>query len=387
MRTIGVVTTSRADYGIYLPLLKRIKNDPDLQLYLIVSGMHLSPEFGLTVRNIEADGFEIAERVDMLLSSDSPEGIAKSVGVGVVGFAQVYARYRPDILVVFGDRFEMYSAVIAAVPFNIPIAHLHGGELTQGAIDEVLRHSITKMSHLHFVATEEYARRVQQMGEEAWRVIVSGSLSLDQLRTMTMLTRADLASRYNLVLDKPPLLVTFHSTTLEYKKVEWQMSELLAALEMSNLPVVFTSPNADTHGRVLLSMIDDYVKSNPAAQKVDTFGTLGYFSMMRFAQAMVGNSSSGIIEAASFRLPVVNIGNRQKGRARGINVIDVGYDRASILNGIHRAEANEFRTSLRDMTNLYATDVEAAQTILDTLKRVTLDETLLVKKFCDRVDE
>jgi len=387
VRTIGVVTTSRADYGIYLPLLKRIKSDPDLRLHLIVSGMHLSPEFGLTVKQIEADGFEIAERVEMLLSSDTPEGIAKSVGVGVMGFAQVYARSRPDILIVLGDRFEMYAAVVAAVPFNIPIAHLHGGELTQGAIDDVLRHSITKMSHLHFVATQEYARRVRQMGEEDWRVIVSGALSLDSLNTTPFMSRAELETRFNLRLGDAPLLVTFHPTTLEYEQAEWQMNELLSALELCGLPAVFTLPNADTNGRVLIRMINDCVKSNPMFQKVESFGATGYFSIMRIARAMVGNSSSGIIESASFRLPVVNIGNRQEGRARGINVIDVGYDRANILEGIHRATSNEFSASLRDMHNLYVTSIEAAKTIVDAIKRVALDESLLVKKFCDRVDE
>lgn len=384
MRTIGVVTTSRADYGIYRPLLQRLRADADVRLQLFVSGMHLSPEFGLTLRHIEADGYPIAERVEMLLSSDSPAGIAKSMGVGVIGFAQAYARTRPDILVVLGDRFEMHAAVAAAAPFKIPIAHLHGGELTLGALDDALRHSITKFSHLHFVATETYARRVRQMGEEDWRVVVSGALSLDSLHTLRFLDRAELEATFNLRLAEAPLLVTFHPTTLEYEQTSSHMRELLAALEMSGWPVVFTLPNADTHGRVLMTMIDEALRSHPTFQQVKSFGTEGYFSMMKMARAMVGNSSSGIIEAASLELPVVNIGNRQRGRVRGANVIDVGYDRAAILSGIQHAVTTEFRAGLRGMANPYAPRGAAAAIIAETLKSVRLGEALVVKQFCDR---
>jgi len=265
MRSIGVVTVARSDYGLYLPILRCIQADPILQLKLFVSGMHLSPEFGLTVKMIEADGFDIAERVEMLLSSDSPEGIAKSIGVGVIGFAQAYSRQRPDILLVLGDRFEMYAAVLAALPFKIPVAHIHGGEVTHGAIDDALRHSITKLSHVHFVSTEEYARRVMQLGEEPWRVIVSGAPSLDNLKTVNLFTTQELEAQYDIRLQPPPLLVTFHPVTLEYERTELQISELLAALADSALPVVFTQPNADTSGRVIHRMIAEYVRTQDAA--------------------------------------------------------------------------------------------------------------------------
>jgi UDP-hydrolysing UDP-N-acetyl-D-glucosamine 2-epimerase len=382
VRTIGVVTVARSDYGIYLPVLRKIQADPDLRLYLIVSGMHLSPEFGLTVRAIEADGFQIGERVEMLLSSDSPEGIAKSIGLGVIGFAQAYGRFRPDILVVLGDRFEMYAAVLAALPFKLPVAHIHGGEITQGAIDDALRHSMTKLSHLHFVSTQEYARRVEQLGEEPWRVTVAGAPSLDNIQAIHLLSVEELETRYGLRLQSPPLLVTFHPVTLEFEQAEWQACELLAALDSAGMPVVFTLPNADTGGRLIMHRIEEFVQAHPLAQKADNLGTQGYFSLMAVAVAMVGNSSSGIIEAPSFGLPVVNIGTRQTGRVRGANVIDVGYTRAEILSGIRAAAQSEFRERLRQIENPYGQG-QASQRIVDRLKSVPLDDRLILKRFLD----
>ncbi len=380
MRTVGVITVARSDYGIYLPLLRAIQNDPDLQLHLIVSGMHLSPEFGLTVEMIEADGFEIGDRVEMLLSSDTPEGTVKSMGLGIIGFAQLFARFRPDILFVLGDRFEMYMAALAALPFNIPIAHIHGGEITEGAIDDALRHSMTKLSHLHFVSTEIYAQRVIQLGEEPWRVTVSGALSLDNLQTINLLNIDQLNTHYGLSLNQPPLLVTFHPVTLEPEQTEWQMSELLATLKDYAIPIVFTMPNADSGSRIIIHKIKTFIQTHPLAQMVNNLGTQGYFSMMAIALAMVGNSSSGIIEAASFGLPVVNIGIRQQGRIRGVNVIDVDYQRSSIIKGLQKAIDPQFRDSLRDMTNPYGIG-QSAKTIVERVKQISLDSKLTVKRF------
>lgn len=382
MRKIGVVTVARSDYSIYLPVLRKIQADPDLELHLLVAGMHLSPEFGLTAKVMEADGFQIAERVEMLLSSDTPDGIAKSMGLGVIGFAQSFARFRPDVLLVLGDRFEMHAAALAALPFKIPVAHIHGGEITEGAVDDALRHSMTKLSHLHFVSTQEYARRVIQMGEETWRVVVSGSPALDNLHTLTLLPREELAGRFGLRLDRAPLLVTFHPVTLECEQTEGQVSELLDALRVVELPVVFTMPNADTNGRVIARMIEEFVKRQPDAWIVPNFGPEGYFSMMAVSAAMVGNSSSGIVEAASFGLPVVNIGTRQQGRARGENVIDVGYERDEIIRGIRWAISPEFRARLQGLTNPYG-DGHAAEVIVRRVKEVVLDNRLLVKHFLD----
>ncbi len=382
MRTVGLVTVARSDYGIYVPILRRLQAEPEIHFYLLVSGMHLSPEFGLTVSTIEADGFEIGERIEMLLSSDTPEGMAKSIGVGVLGFAQAYARRRPDMLVVLGDRFEMAAAALAAIPFKIPIAHVHGGEVTQGAIDDVLRHTLTKVSHLHFAATADYARRVRQLGEEAWRVMVSGAPSLDNVRTTPLLARSAFEAQYHLRVDPAPLLVTFHPVTLEYEQTAWQMHELLAALELVDLPVVFTLPNADTQSRVIMRLIEDYVHQHPQAQCVTTLGTQGYFRMMALASAMVGNSSSGLIEAPTFALPVVNIGSRQAGRVRAANVLDVSYHRADIVAAIRRAVSAEFRASLGGLVNPYG-DGHAAEGIVARLTSIAIDDRLMRKVFQD----
>ncbi|MFH1633112.1 MAG: UDP-N-acetylglucosamine 2-epimerase [Chloroflexota bacterium] len=382
MRTIGVVTTARSDYGIYLPLLRAIQTDPELRLQLFVSGMHLSPEFGLTVNMIGADGFEIAERVEMLLSSDTPEGIAKSVGLGIIGFAQVFARTRPDILVVLGDRFEMYTAAVAALPFKIPVAHIHGGDVTRGAIDDALRHSMTKLSHIHFVATETYASRVAQLGEEPWRITVCGETSLDNLRTIQFLTKEELKAQYGIPVEPPPLLVTYHPVTLEYEQTEWQINELLAALDMFSLPVVFTMPNADMGNNIIRQKIDEYKQSRSNVWCLENMGTQGYFSLLHIAAAMIGNSSSGIVEAPSFKLPVVNVGSRQEGRIRAANVIDVGYARKEIIKGIEKAISEEFRNTLQDIVSPFG-DGHAADRIVESLRSVQINSLLLKKKFID----
>ena len=383
MRTIAVGTVARSDFGIYRPILQRIKEDPELRLQLIVAGMHLSPEYGATCKSIEEEGFEISERIEMLVSSDSPEGVAKSMGLGTISCAQVFARKRPDIFVVLGDRFEMHSLALAALPFNIPVAHIHGGELSYGAIDDSLRHSITKLSHLHFVTTRTYADRVIQLGEEPWRVTVSGAPSLDNLRSMKLMSRVQLQRRFGVPDRDPLLLVTFHPITVGYEQAEFQLEQLLTALRTLDLPTVLTMPNADTKGRAFIRQINDFVKSTSNAVKVDNFGTKGYFSVMAAAKAMVGNSSSGIIEAASFELPVVNIGRRQAGRIHGPNVNDVDNDAESISTGIERALDAGFRAELEGMTNPYDAGESAADVIVQKLKLALDHPRLLDKTFND----
>jgi UDP-hydrolysing UDP-N-acetyl-D-glucosamine 2-epimerase len=381
MRTIGVVSGSRSDYGIYLPILRRIQQDPELKLHLIVTGMHLAHQFGFTVETIEQDGFEIGDRIEMLLMSDTAEGLAKSLGVGVMGFAESYARCRPDILLVLGDRLEMLAAVAASLTFRIPVAHIHGGESTEGAIDELIRHAITKMSHLHFAATETYAHRIIQMGEEPWRVVVSGAPSLDNLSAIHLLSPQELKEHHGLTLPDCTLLVTYHPVTLEFDKTETQMCELLSALEELECDVIFTYPNADAQHHVIIKMIHEFTALNERrSQIVANLGTQGYFSLMSHAAAMVGNSSSGIIEAASFKLPIVNIGNRQRGRLKGKNVIDVGYSKTDIAEGIKKALSVEFKASLSDLVNPYG-DGRATDRIIDRLKEAKLDGALLRKRF------
>jgi UDP-N-acetylglucosamine 2-epimerase (non-hydrolysing)/GDP/UDP-N,N'-diacetylbacillosamine 2-epimerase (hydrolysing) len=382
MRTIGVVTSSRADYGIYQPVLRALQAEPDIRLRLFVTGMHLAPEFGQTVRAIEADGYEIAERVEMLLSSDSPEGISKSMGLGTLGFAQAYTRSRPDLLVVLGDRFEMHAAALAALPFKIPMAHLHGGEVTSGAIDDPLRHSMTKLSHLHFVSTPQYARRVEQLGEEPWRITVSGAPALDHLHTLTYLTPAELETRFGFRLTPPPLVVTFHPPTLTYEQTEFFTTELLAALDACGHPVIFTQTNADTGGRIIASLIEQYAQTRTDVWRVENMGIQAYFSLLRHALAMVGNSSSGLLEAPSFQLPVINIGDRQEGRVRARNVLDTPCEQSTIAQALARATSCEFRQSLNGLDNPYG-DGHAADRIVERLKNVALDDRLIRKRFFD----
>ena len=382
VRTIGVVTVARSDYGIYIPLLRRISSDSELSLSLIATGMHLSTEFGRTEDMIEADGFTIDHRIEMLLSADTPSGISKSIGLGVIGFAQLFAECRPDILVLLGDRYEMCAAAIAALPFKLPVAHIHGGEVTSGAIDDALRHSITKLSHLHFPATSTYARRLVQLGEEPWRITVSGAPSLENLREIRLMSVAEVERRYGISLNRAPLLVTYHPVTLEYEQTERHMKELLAALEKVRMPVVFTMPNADTSSRVIQRSIQDFVRRHSSAWIVENLGTQGYFSLMSFAAAMVGNSSSGIIEAPSFKLPVVNIGSRQDGRLKAANTIDVGYSCDEIVKAISKAVSTSFREDLSSISNPHESD-GPSQTIVSRLKRVPLDDTLTTKRFRD----
>lgn len=377
MRRIGVATLSRSEYGILRPVLKRISVDPDLRLVLYVGGMHLSPDFGLTVAEIEQP---IDEQVECLMSSDSPQGIAKSMGLTTMGFAQAFARNRPDILLVTGDRFEMHAATVAAIPFHIPIAHLDGGALTYGADDEHYRHSMTKLAHLHFAYTEENAKRIRQMGEEPWRVHVTGNPALDDLIDFKPWTWQEL-EQVGVRLIGDDLLIVFHSPTMEYEKTGEYTDNLLAALEQVGKPVVMVMPTADTAGRVIVKKMRHFAARYPLTAQCHTNLWPDVFrSLMYHCVAMVGNSSAGIMEAPSFKLPVVNVGTRQDGRARAKNVIHVGYSIDGIVNGIEWATDLGFRVGLADLTNPYG-DGNAAGRIVDVLKSIPINSSLLVKRW------
>ncbi len=384
LRTIAVVTVARSDYGILMPVLREIERRDDLRLALVVGGMHLAPEFGYTAATIEADGFTISERVEMSLASDTRIGTATSIGLGVIGFANAFNRIAPDLIVLLGDRFEMHAAALAALPLGIPVAHIHGGEVTVGAFDESLRHGISKIAHLHFVSTEDYGQRLRRMGEEPWRITVSGAPSLDNLESLTLLTRDELAKSIGIPLSESPLLITWHPATLTLERSEQQLEALLSALENTTEQLIFTAPNADPSGRRAHQRIAEFATNHPHAFLVENLGTLRYFSLMRIAGAMVGNSSSGIIEAASFELPVVNVGPRQNGRTRAMNVIDVPDDENSdaIATAIARACSSVFRTELKGMTNPFGTG-HAARVIVDQLASCPLDARLRAKKFFD----
>lgn len=383
-RRIAVITTTRADFGIYRPLLKRLAADDDVVLQLVAGGMHLRPEFGMTLDEIVEAGFAVAAKIDLLTADDSPAGIAVAMARATQGFAEAYAALAPDLVVILGDRFEMHAAAVAAQPFRLPLAHLHGGELTLGALDDSFRHSMTKLSHLHFVATEEFRRRVLQMGEEPWRVVTCGALGLDNLADTPTLSEAALEAKLGMPLAPAPLLVTLHPETRLAASAAEQAAPLLDAVGRAGLPVVFTAPNADAGGLAIRRLIEAYVADHADARLVDNLGTPAYFALMGRAAAMVGNSSSGIIEAASFTLPVVNIGDRQQGRPRAANVIDVAGQADIILAAIRRATSASFRSGLAGLKNPYAAERPAAEIIHRTLRSVALDDTLLKKGFVDR---
>jgi GDP/UDP-N,N'-diacetylbacillosamine 2-epimerase (hydrolysing) len=355
-RKICVATGTRAEYGLLRWVMQGIQDSEVLDLQLIVTGMHLSPEFGLTVQEIEADGFRIDRKVEMLLSSDTPVGITKSMGLAMIGFADALAELHPDLLLVLGDRFETFAAASAALIARIPIAHCHGGELTEGAFDDALRHSITKMAHLHFVAAEEYRQRVIQMGEHPDRVFLVGGLGVDAIKRTKLLSRDELEASLDMKLGPRNLLITFHPVTLEYNKGPQQMADLLAALdELEDTHLIFTMPNADTDGRVLIQMIHDFCATRAHAKAFTSLGQLRYFSCIQHCDGVVGNSSSGLLEVPTFRKGTVNIGDRQKGRLRALSVIDCDPVRDAIASALkHLNELNNLKSSI-DFTSPYGT--------------------------------
>ena len=382
-KRIGVVTVSRSDYGHLRPVLEALRRAPDLELLLLVAGMHLASEFGLTVRDIEADGFPISARVEMLGGGDTPEAVAAATGRGVAGFGEAFARLRPDVVVVLGDRFEMLAAAVAALPFALPVAHIHGGEVSEGAMDNQIRHAITKLAHLHFASAEPHARRIAAMGEEPWRIHTVGAPGLDRLPTTEPLPRAALARELGLPEAGPWLLVTFHPVSLEYRDTAAHIDELLAALEKTDGFIVITYPNADTAGRLIIERIEEFAGRHPRRCRLaKSLGERLYLSLLRHADLMIGNSSSGLIEAPSFGLPVVNVGSRQRGRLRGANVIDVEPSRENILRGIEAAQVPAFRARAGAAANPYG-DGHAAPRIVDVLRSVPIDARLVQKRFSD----
>lgn len=382
MRKICVVTGTRAEYGLLYWLMKEIQSDTSLELQVIVTGMHLSPEFGLTYKEIEKE-FSINKKIEMLLSSDTPIGISKSMGLAQISFAEAYAELTPDIVVVLGDRFEIFSAATAAMIARIPIAHIHGGETTEGAFDEAIRHSITKMSHLHFVATEAYRQRVIQLGEDPARVFNFGAPGLDNIDNLEMLSRDELEKGLSFKLGKRNFLVTFHPVTLEMSTAKEQFQELLSALDdFGDAHIIFTKANADTDGRTINSMIDSYVAANSSRSVAfASLGQLRYLSALRQVDAVVGNSSSGLIEAPSFKIGTINIGDRQKGRIKAFSVIDCKPDRNEIASAIRQLNSSEFQEKLDECTNPYGQG-GASKKIAGVLRSHSLNQ-LLKKIFND----
>jgi len=382
MRKICVVTGTRAEYGLLYWLMKEIQSDAQLELQVIVTGMHLSPEFGLTYKEVEKE-FRIDKKIEILLSSDTPIGISKSMGLAQISFAEAYAELNPDIVVVLGDRFEIFSAASAAMIARIPMAHIHGGETTEGAFDEAIRHSITKMSHLHFVAAEDYRRRVIQLGEAPERVFNFGAPGLDNVIKLKLLEKDEFEKAIDFKLGKQNLLVTFHPVTLEQSTTENQFQQLLNALdELRDTNIIFTKANADTDGRAINKMIDDYVSShNDRAIAFTSMGQIRYLSALKYADAVVGNSSSGLIEAPSFKIGTINIGDRQKGRIKADSVIDCLPETEAIVAALRKSYSASFQAGLSNVTNPYGNGGASAQ-IVATLRAIPL-QNILKKRFYD----
>jgi GDP/UDP-N,N'-diacetylbacillosamine 2-epimerase (hydrolysing) len=381
-RKICVITGTRAEYGLLRWVMQGIKNDPELTLQIIATGMHLSPEFGLTYREIEKDGFQIDRNVEMLTSSDTAVGIAKSMGLGMIGFADALKELKPDLIVVLGDRFEIFAAVSAALVARIPVAHLHGGETTEGAFDEALRHSITKMSHMHFVAAEEYGQRVIQLGEQPDRVFLVGGLGIDNIKRLKLHDRAELEASLDFKLGPKNLLVTFHPVTLETATAADQMTALLAALDaLPDTHLIFTLPNADTDGRSLIQMVHQFVANHTNARAYTSLGQLRYLSCIAQVDGVVGNSSSGLAEVPSFQKGTINIGDRQRGRLQAASIINCKPTLNDISAALHQLYSPAFQDSLIAVRNPYG-EGGASAMVVDTIKHCAL-EGLIKKVFYD----
>lgn len=375
-RKVCVITGSRAEYGLFYPIMREIQASLSLELQVVATTMHLSNEFGLTYKQIETDGFSIDEKIENLLETDSKSAMAKSSGLATILLSNTFSRLQPDIVLLLGDRFETHAAAIAAMLMNIPIGHIHGGEITEGAVDEQLRHSITKMAYLHFTSTEEYRRRVIQLGEHPERVFCTGAPGIDNILNMTLLDKSALESELQWEITSPTALFTFHSETLSSVDVKAQIESILKEIENLGINVIFTSANADDGGKVINNTIEKFVGQNPIKYHFEkSLGQLKYLSVMKYVDVMVGNTSSGIIEAASFHKPVVNIGARQQGRLQSGNVINCKI--SGIENSVTRALSRGFSKQCVKIKNVYGGG-HAAKQIIHHIESQPLD---CVKRF------
>jgi UDP-hydrolysing UDP-N-acetyl-D-glucosamine 2-epimerase len=378
-RKICIFTGTRAEYGLLKPLIDELMIEKSIELQLIVSGMHLSPEFGLTHKEISLEGFSEVEKVEILLSSDTPIGVSKAMGLGMISFAETLDGLKPDLLVVLGDRSELFALASAALVQNIPIAHIHGGEVTSGAYDDAFRHSITKMSHIHFAATEIYKKRIIQLGEDPKTVFDVGALGLDNIKRMKLLSKRELQEALSIKLDKPFFIVTFHPVTLENNSAEKQTTELLNALEkFVDYKIIFTKPNSDNDGRVIIKLIDEFVDKNIERSKsFNSIGQLRYLSALKYAEIMIGNSSSGIIEMPFFNKPTINIGDRQKGRIFPKSVIQCEPNVTSIVGAVEKGLDKRFRKDFGEHINIYGNGHTAKK-----IKKILLkmDYSNIIKK-------
>ena len=378
-RKIAVVTTSRADYSLLYWPLHDLASHPDVDLKIVAMGPHLSPEFGRTVREIENDGFQVDARIECLMSSDSDVGMAKTIGVATLSLADCFGQMRPDLVVLTADRYEMLAPASVALALRIPVAHIEGGEISEGAIDDAVRNALTKLSHIHFPSTEPARARVIAMGEEEWRIHRTGAAALDHLRRSQLLSREQLETRLAIDLGQPTALVTYHPTTIA-RDTTREADAMFSAIQAMPGQVLFCYPNADAGSRALIARMDSCIRERGGGKVFVNLEPVVYWSLLQYVDLLVGNSSSGIIEAASFALPVVDVGIRQRGRERGRNVLDAEPTVASILEQIGVARSEEFRSSLKGMVNLYG-DGRASERIVAVLASVPLGEDLLIKRW------
>lgn len=384
-RKICVVTGSRAEYGLLYWLLKEIEVDKKLDLQLIVTGMHLSHEFGLTYKEIEKD-FKVKKKINIKLSSDTCKGISRSMSIAQSSFSKAYNQLKPDVLVILGDRYEIFSAATSAMITRIPIAHIHGGEATEGLIDEAIRHCLTKMSHIHFTATKEYSRRVIQLGEQPKRVFNVGGMGIENIKRLKLLNKKKFEKSINFKLGRKNILVTFHPVTLDRNTSKIHFQELLSAIdELKDTNIIFTKANSDTDGKIINKMIDNYTKRNSEKSfSTTSFGQLKYLSALQYMDFIIGNSSSGLLEAPSFRIGTINIGDRQKGRVKARSIIDCLPNKKSISKAIKMVYSKKFKNSIKKIQNPYSNNncEYASKKIVEVLKSIQLDD-ILKKNFFD----
>ena len=382
MRKICVVTGSRAEFGLLYPLIKRIDEDEELELQLIATGMHLSKEFGLTYKEIEKE-FKIDKKIDIKLSSKK-EDISRSMGIAQIKFTKALSQLKPDIIVLLGDRYEIFAVAATATALNIPIAHIHGGELTEGAIDDAFRHSITKMSHLHFTSTKEYRERVIQLGESPKKVFYTGALGIENIKVLKLLSKKELEKKLGFKFLEKNLLITFHPETITRLTPKKQINQLLNVVaKLNDTKLIFTKSNADFGGIEINNTIDEFVKAHDNAVVFTSMGQINYLSTLKYVDCVIGNSSSGILEVPSFKIPTINIGDRQKGRIQAKSILNTNFDLKSIQKALDKSYSKSFRKNLSNIKNPYEKALPSKK-IIKTLKKVKLDK-LLKKSFGDIV--
>ena len=383
MKNICVISGSRAEYGLLSNLMHSIEKSSKLNLQVVVTGMHLSPKFGLTYREIEKDGFIIDKKIDIKISNDSPSEITKSTGLGMIGFADAFVELKPELVILLGDRYEIMAAAFSAFVARIPIGHIHGGESTQGAIDEAIRHSITKMSYWHFVATDEYKNRVIQLGENPSRVYNVGGLGVDSIKKSNLISKKELTNKMGIKFDKKNLLITYHPVTLEDGTSQKNFKSLINTLnELKDTYLIFTLPNSDSDSQVIKIMIKDYVaKNRDRSISFSSMGNLNYLSLLQFVDGVVGNSSSGLLEAPTFKIGTINIGDRQTGRIKADSVIDCKPNQNSVSNAIKKLYSNRFQNKLKTVDNPYGAG-KATEKIMAILNKAILPNELK-KEFYD----